>query len=454
MKICGFLQTYNGLQHGDIQRCITNLKRFCDYIVVYDDASTDGTGDYCRENGCDVLVGKVNDFLNQTQHKQQLLEFALNLHNDIDWFFWLDDDEILERRGCNEIREFLEKAKVDSYSCKNLNLWRSKCWRRLDYLDGGVFSRAWRNNGHLYFPYAHGQHKCTVPSGRHGGETFCHFHVIHYGYDCQERIEDRWTKNNRRGVSVTFCGRNKQFNETNAKWKKIPDELFPEENIPEPEPYPPAPAQWSDAVYEDLRYGRKENYIVGMNLTQRGSHLNTVTFKELHDQGYIKEDTLYVGCNNGTSLVILAPYCKNLTGLDFNHKALQVARKHLDGTDNHHVKLICENLLHYEEEQKYDCIIAYQVMEHIYSKDTQRVLKRIDNALKTNGVFIASFPHPLGHHYKGEKTHVSFFDSEETIRKVFGSRFKVTEITHETRSNPGVNYPGKHNDWRIVCRKS
>jgi SAM-dependent methyltransferase len=451
-KICGFLQTYNGLEHGDIQRCITNLKKFCDYIVVYDDASTDGTGDYCRENGCDVLSSEDNHFLNETQNKQKLLEFALNLHDDIDWFFWLDDDEILDKNGCDNIKDFLSSSKFDSHSFTELNLWRSNCWERLDYLGRGKFSRAWRNNGYLYFPKSYGLHKCVVPDGRHGGESAAPFNVIHYGYSSQERIEQRWIERNALGVPLTLSGRNNQFDETKAKFEKIPDDLFPEEISFDPEPNPPAPAVWSDRVYEDLRYGMKENYVIQMTLTQRRSHLNTVVFKEIYEAGHIKEDTLFVGCNQGSSLVMLAPYCKNLTGLDINHASLQVARKHLDDTDNHHVKLICRNLTHYEEEQKYDCIIAFQVMEHIYPKDINKVLEKIDNALKPNGVFIVEVPHPNAHYYT-EPNHVSHFDSEQKIHDVFGTKFKVIDIVHETRENPGPDLEGKHNDWRFICQK-
>jgi len=248
MKICGFVQTYNGTEHGDIQRCITNLKRFCDYTVVYDDGSTDASVDFCLKNNCNVLRGGDNDFLNETQHKQKLLEFALNLYDDIDWFFWLDDDEILDRNGCLSIRQFLGDAKHDSYSMRELNLWRSESWERTDYPGRSHFCRAWKNSGRLNFPQSHGLHKCVVPPGLSPADT--KFNVIHYGYSSQDRIEERWVSRNRLGVPIKLSNRHKQFDESVANFQKIPDDLFPEENIPIPEHEPPSPAQWSDVVYK------------------------------------------------------------------------------------------------------------------------------------------------------------------------------------------------------------
>jgi len=62
-------------------------------------------------------------------------------------------------------------------------------------------------------------------------------------------------------------------------------------------------------------------------------------------------------------------------------------------------------------------------------------------------------PHPTSGDYI-DKYHVFHFDSEQKIHDVFGNKFKVTDIVHETRSNPGPNFPGVHSDWRFVCRKS
>ena len=61
MKICGFLQIYNELEKGNLKRCITNLKKYCDYIAVYDDGSTDGSFDYLVEQECILLKGAKND---------------------------------------------------------------------------------------------------------------------------------------------------------------------------------------------------------------------------------------------------------------------------------------------------------------------------------------------------------------------------------------------------------
>src|SRR5207302_7383738 len=87
-----------------------NLKRFCDVLVVADDASTDGTREYLqREIPADHLVlvdPAEQDFRMELFVKQRMLEIVHRIEPK--WIWWADGDEILDRPGVEGIREFLE----------------------------------------------------------------------------------------------------------------------------------------------------------------------------------------------------------------------------------------------------------------------------------------------------------------------------------------------------------
>jgi len=225
MKICGFLQVYNELERGNLKRCINNFKKYCDYIAVYDDGSTDGSDGFLLRKGCLVIRDNKNDFLNETAHKQELLDYALSYYKDIDWFFWLDADEVLDANGTKNLRKFCEIADKEGYYFKEITLWRSDCWARKDYLGNGKFLRLWKNNGKLRFKIVRGLHADLFPKGISTiGEA--PFSVIHYGYATKEAIVRRWFERTKYGVPFEI--RRKCIDESNMVLEHVPHELFPE----------------------------------------------------------------------------------------------------------------------------------------------------------------------------------------------------------------------------------
>ena len=167
MKLCGFLQVYNEMEKGNLPRCISNLKKFCDVIAVYDDGSTDGSVNYLMSEGGIVYIrGDRNDFLNETRHKQQLLDYVLGIHPDIDWFFKIDCDEVLSKGGVEGIRGICEGAEkdIDGIALNQVNLWRSYGWYRTDYYQWS-FVRLWRNKPGIKFQVAPGLHNRQYPLG-------------------------------------------------------------------------------------------------------------------------------------------------------------------------------------------------------------------------------------------------------------------------------------------------
>ena len=224
MKICGFLQVFNEVEKGNLRRCLDNLKKYCDYIVVYNDGSTDNSLEMAKEYAEIVIDGNKNDFLNETTHKQQLLDKTLKWLTDIDWFFWLDADEVLDRSGTEQLRPFLENADKEGYFCPELTLWRSQCYVRRDYLGYGKFLRAWKNNGNLRFNIANKLHAVMFPQGLRT-TSISPFSVIHYGYATKKAIVDRWHERTRLGVPVNI--RKKGLDESNMVLEHLSHNIFP-----------------------------------------------------------------------------------------------------------------------------------------------------------------------------------------------------------------------------------
>ena len=207
-------------------------------MAVYDDGSTDGScHGALKKYDCLVLRSEKNDFLNETRHKQELLEFVLKQHKDIDWFFWLDADEVLDANGTKNLRSFCERADRDGYYFKEITLWRSDCWARMDYLGHGRFLRLWRNNGNLGFKIKTGLHADLFPFGI-GSSGDAPFSVIHYGYATKEAIITRWKERTRYGVPVEI--RKKCIDESGLQLARVPNHMFPRgcgpKRIEKPEP--------------------------------------------------------------------------------------------------------------------------------------------------------------------------------------------------------------------------
>lgn len=235
MNLVGFLMQYNEASKGNLHRCLENLSTYCNHIVVYDDGSTDNSLEIIREYTDFVIAGKSNDFLQETAHRQQLLELALGL--DPDYIFWLDADETLDANGTYGGLRRLCDGK-HSYLFEEVTLWRSPAWRRMDYLGQGRFLRLWNVKDIQSIPRATGLHRQLYPSGlQHVAGA--PYRVLHYGYATREAIEARWRERSRLGVPVEQ--RRQGLQEQNMKLEPVPQEWFPK----------PRPTQYALDIRKD-----------------------------------------------------------------------------------------------------------------------------------------------------------------------------------------------------------
>lgn len=182
------MQVFNEVQNGNLERCLQSLSKYCDDIVIYDDASTDNSVEVARQYTDLIIEGKENNFGSEALHRQELLELALK--NDPDWIFWIDADEIVEKRGeQGGIRELCENAgDFDCYAFHEVNLWRCENYYRIDNLyNEGYFCRLWKNTGELFIENKPGLHQRLVPPTLNR-EGRANLQIIHYGFASDENI--------------------------------------------------------------------------------------------------------------------------------------------------------------------------------------------------------------------------------------------------------------------------
>lgn len=246
MRLCGFLQIHNELERGNLRRCLENMRQYCDEICIYDDGSTDGSAEVAHEYTPHVICGTTREFTRELFHKQQLLEYALTLKPD--WLFWLDADEIVDRGGTNGgLRTLAEEAPFDvpAYAFKEVNLWRSERWCRIDGAFGPPwFVRLWRVVPGMHIATAEGLDRPSYPVHCGDFETCETIRVIHYKFTDYKRLVWGAGLGNLTGDEFrAMATDNFIFNESGVRCYNVPDEWFPTENIPtgewpEPKPIP------------------------------------------------------------------------------------------------------------------------------------------------------------------------------------------------------------------------
>lgn len=104
-------------------------------------------------------------------------------------------------------------------------------------------------------------------------------------------------------------------------------------------------------------------------------------------KSYVHGDVLEVGCGEGRGIALLKPKSTSFTAVDKIDEALNGLRVKFPD-----VKFIAMNLppLHGLQDNAYDCIITFQVIEHI--KDDHFFLKEIHRVLKPGGMALITTP--------------------------------------------------------------
>jgi len=236
MKIVGFSQLRNELSNDNLENWFRCME-ICDYIYIYDQASTDGSQEYYKKyKNAVVIESSVNDFEREISCKATLLERLLFDHPDTDWIYWIDGDTILDGRLMRDnyrelhaLLNYATKQAVDGIILGHYNLWRSDVYYRVDnnydwfHRNGRrVF---WRNNGNLKFIDNGGLHQPQFPHGLNK-QMRIDRDLIHRGFATDEQIMNRYNLYKSKGQSGPMLER--LIDEAGLKVERIKESILPD----------------------------------------------------------------------------------------------------------------------------------------------------------------------------------------------------------------------------------
>ena len=95
---------------------------------------------------------------------------------------------------------------------------------------------------------------------------------------------------------------------------------------------------------------------------------------------------LDIGCGWGTFEFVLAPSVKEIVGLDFSEKSIEICNELLAQKQLDNVKFVCADAADTGlESDSFDLIISADFFEHIYPEDYERVMDECVRLLKPGG---------------------------------------------------------------------
>jgi hypothetical protein len=199
-----------------------------------------------------IIHGTTRDFTAELFHKQQLLTLALK--SNPSWIGWIDGDAIFDKYITEHTEELLteiESKGFDAAQLRNMNLWRSPSYFRLDDSFDDLWHVVfWKNTGKLYYNAIKRLHQRQYPLGIDNLYTITYpqHRLLHYGFSSIDRIIKKYLiykSYGQRGWSL-----DRLITEYPPKFKveKCPRELYPAGEVPTDydTALPPTPISYED----------------------------------------------------------------------------------------------------------------------------------------------------------------------------------------------------------------
>ena len=180
----------------------------------------------------------------------------------------------------------------------------------------------------------------------------------------------------------------------------------------------------------------KENYITARNNPLLWRHHETVQCMELYEN-YINGKILDIGCNHGgiTYWLRLFDSVTEVHGIDLNQQSLHHAKNNFTHF-NRPYKFHCLNLVEAKLNEKFDTIISFHVLEHIFEEDIEVFLKHAYEMLNDSGHLLLQIPYKKS--YK-DPCHVTFWDEDSLSLAMQSVGFEVLKC-YKTIKSPIEGY--------------
>jgi glycosyltransferase involved in cell wall biosynthesis len=171
-----------------------NVSTF-DNVLVYDDASDDGTPELLKAVGVEVIENEFSIFRNELIIREILLKEARGRFPKTDWFMILDLDEVLT---CNreELESLIVKAeqkKCTGVSFRLVNLWKSERFFRTDeHFNSVAKIHLWKNTEAMSFSGESGLHRELHPRSIKTIYIQDSVRILHLGFSTRKKIVQKF----------------------------------------------------------------------------------------------------------------------------------------------------------------------------------------------------------------------------------------------------------------------
>lgn len=171
-----------------------NISKF-DNVLVYDDASDDGTPELLKAVGVEVIENEFSIFRNELIIREILLKEAKGRFSKTDWFMILDLDEVLtcSREELERLIIKAEQKKCTGVSFKLVNLWKSESFFRTDeHFNSVAKTHLWKNTEEMSFSGESGLHRELHPRSIKAIYIQDSLRILHLGFSTREKIVQKF----------------------------------------------------------------------------------------------------------------------------------------------------------------------------------------------------------------------------------------------------------------------